>query len=150
MNKNNCCALVFVLFLLLSSPPVYGLVNQAVKVLKLGDNVVADSNNCQKDVGVVLHSFVFLGLLLACCSNKRSKKYTGYAVVMAVVFGVLNLKMVYSEVGVGYGRLTIVGDKKANSGNHSDGGCPTYAGVVIHAVVFVVINCVVMSAMGLC
>ena len=83
--------------------------------------------------------------LLACCSNKRSKKYTGYAVVMAVVFGVLNLRMVYYEVGAGYGRLP-----GANSAEHNTGGCPTYAGVVIHAVVFVIINCVVMSAMGLC
>ena len=143
MNKNNCCALVFVLFLLLSSPYTYGLVNQAVNALNLGVNVVADSANCQKDVGVFLHSVVFLGLLLAFCSNKRSKKYTGYAVVMAVVFGILNLKMVYSKVGKGYGEL---GDSK----NHNNGGCPTYAGVVIHAVFFVIINCVVMSAMGLC
>ena len=53
MNKNNCCALVFVLFLLLSSPFAYGLVNKVVNALGLGDNVVADPNNCQTQNGVI-------------------------------------------------------------------------------------------------
>ena len=108
------------MFGVLNLPAVYEMTNRVLPVATM-------RNGCPTSVGLLVHTFVFLGLTyLTMCGAKMSDGMKlSNTIFSALIFYFLSSKAMYSMVG------KVIGSNYSNSS-----GCHTMSGAVVHALVY--------------